>query len=1162
MVVHKNDKTEVHNKKFKKSMLAMCVMALGASAIAQTDSAVDADVEEVVVTGMRQSLQNAQDIKRNSSTFVDSVTASDIGALPDRSVLEALQRVPGVSIERFAAVDDPDHMSAEGSGAVIRGMTATRSEFNGRDSFTANSGRGLSFQDVSPEMMAGVDVYKNQTADMIEGGIGGTVSLRTRKPFDQDGMMTAFSAEATYGDLSEETKPTISALFSNRWETSAGEFGFLINGVSSKMTTENHNMQADVYKRYLPCWLPGAEAFDKRSEGLPCPVTNLDYGATEEEKVAERLKGKDYETYGQVWMPSGTNFLVKEDQREREGINTSFQWKDNDDKFLVTAEYIRSKSKLDWWEDAMKYQGGYKDTDRRIRPYGDSEFLFDDKGRFISGDMSDGNGEWRANGQPGRQVDGVWEEQASLRYPNSWDSLPVSIPQFGQKFQMDTRGVFGETLVEDFSANVKWTPDDVWTVELDLQHVKAETTNDDMALHLGVAGLQSVNLGGSTPTVSITEPWGGARDDNRELWDNFATIPGFTNDPAGDANYFTDPTSYWWRSGMSHYERSNGDSDAVRLDVARDFDNLGPIRKVKAGVRWAEREQTVRSTGWGWGAVSPEWAEGALYVDQTPNQADWVQVNDWSNFHRGGIMDIEGGNKMLGIKHSVVANISKNRLCPGDEGFPEMSASGNLEPYHCMEGNDDKYGLFQPNDVAITSEINTAAYVRVDFAFDDIKYPIIGNVGLRYVKLERESTGYITTAELDKNYKPDEETPPAGLSLPLNGQAVKDYMDSKISDGTYADIDAFAKGESKWLNQPYNWLSEADRRYGDSASGWSLAESDYDAVLPSLNLKMELSDELIGRFAYAKAIAYPDMGDVRNNIRLGTEGATFTYDSYEVEQNGEIVKVQIPNAIDIGEWNGSGGNTYLQPMESDQFDTSLEWYFAPSGSLTTTLFYKDLKNFFVQGAMPQRIANPMYPDEIRTVEVTTTRNGGKGNMWGYELAYQQFFDFLPSPYDGFGVQATYTKIKSDGVPNNEEDYGDSDWTAPQDDGLDNENDTGARVNLNNVPLQGQSDETINFTLMYEKYDWQLRAAYNWRSKYLLTTRDVISKYPLWSDDIGMLDASIMYNINDNITIGLQGTNLTNEQTKTLMILDDAGTTAGRSWFVMDRRYTLSLRAKF
>lgn len=80
-----------------------------------TLQATDASGNDLIVTGYRQSLQSAQSLKRNSDSIVDSVTAEDIGALPDRSVVETLQRIPGVSISRFAAGVDPDHFSVEGS---------------------------------------------------------------------------------------------------------------------------------------------------------------------------------------------------------------------------------------------------------------------------------------------------------------------------------------------------------------------------------------------------------------------------------------------------------------------------------------------------------------------------------------------------------------------------------------------------------------------------------------------------------------------------------------------------------------------------------------------------------------------------------------------------------------------------------------------------------------------------------------------------------------------------------------------------------------------------------------------------------------------------------------------------------------------------------------
>ena len=125
-----------------------------------------------------QSLKTSQNIKRNSDTVVDVITSQDIGALPDRSVTEALQRVPGVAINRFAGTSDPDHFSAEGSGVIIRGLTYVASEFNGRDTFsTGVYGQAINFQDVPAELLGSVEVYKEETADRIEGGLSGTVNM-------------------------------------------------------------------------------------------------------------------------------------------------------------------------------------------------------------------------------------------------------------------------------------------------------------------------------------------------------------------------------------------------------------------------------------------------------------------------------------------------------------------------------------------------------------------------------------------------------------------------------------------------------------------------------------------------------------------------------------------------------------------------------------------------------------------------------------------------------------------------------------------------------------------------------------------------------------------------------------------------------------------------
>jgi len=152
-------------------------------------------LQEVVVVGVKQAISTSQQIKKVAPTFVDSVTATDIGAFPDKSASESLQRLPGVNVNRLQSNDDSTHPSGEPTNILIRGLSQVRTELNGRDTFSADSGRGLNFNDISPELLSRADAYKNQTADMIDGGIAGTVDMRTRLPFDQDGHVLVASVQ-------------------------------------------------------------------------------------------------------------------------------------------------------------------------------------------------------------------------------------------------------------------------------------------------------------------------------------------------------------------------------------------------------------------------------------------------------------------------------------------------------------------------------------------------------------------------------------------------------------------------------------------------------------------------------------------------------------------------------------------------------------------------------------------------------------------------------------------------------------------------------------------------------------------------------------------------------------------------------------------------------
>jgi iron complex outermembrane recepter protein len=192
---------------------------LAPAALAQVPP--DVQLGTVVVVGARASLAGAQQIKQDKLEIVDSVVADDIAKLPDFSVTDALQRITGVQIARDRG---------EGTGVTIRGLTQMETLLNGREVFTAGTGRTLDFADIAAEMVAGIDVYKTSSAAQLEGGLGGSIDLRTRRPFDFPGREGVASVRLIRGDLAASTKGQVSVLASHRWKTAgAGEFGALVN---------------------------------------------------------------------------------------------------------------------------------------------------------------------------------------------------------------------------------------------------------------------------------------------------------------------------------------------------------------------------------------------------------------------------------------------------------------------------------------------------------------------------------------------------------------------------------------------------------------------------------------------------------------------------------------------------------------------------------------------------------------------------------------------------------------------------------------------------------------------------------------------------------------------------------------------------------------------
>ena len=238
-------------------------------------------------------------------------------------------------------------------------------------------------------------------------------------------------------------------------------------------------------------------------------------------------------------------------------------------------------------------------------------------------------------------------------------------------------------------------------------------------------------------------------------------------------------------------------------------------------------------------------------------------------------------------------------------------------------------------------------------------------------------------------------------------------------------------------------------------------------TLPSLSLKATLAPGVIARLVAGKAIQRPNFADFNPGLRLYPSNGNTTLSV------------------------GNAGNPALKPIESKNVDATLEWYFAPTGSVTATLFRHNFSNFLVFKGLPETYDGVTYT-------VTRPYNAQKGHLEGAEFSYRQFYDKLPGAFSGLGLEANFTYMKG---------------------GLTD----AISGTSNNFP--GMSKTALNLVGLYEKYDWYARLAYNWRSSFVAEYNYRAPGQDLKVDALRWLDASIGYHVNKQLTISLDANNL-------------------------------------
>lgn len=298
-----------------RTLLATAIMSsLGASNYVYAEQSAQTEVEEIVVQGYRNSLLKAKDLKRNAVGAQDSIVAEDIADFPDLNLADSLQRVPGIAITREGG--EGRQISLRGLGpnftqVQLNGMEALGTSSSAMDSRgSVSRSRAFDFNIFASELFQRVDVKKSFSAEMDEGGIGGTVGLHTAKPFDFDGFNTAISGQLGDNSQTDDVSPRFAALISDTWDD---KFGALFSIAYSKRDVNEQG-----YNTYR--W--------RKKNASGSDISELS------DELQDKINNEE------VSFSRGSRYSLFENQQERLGTTLALQYRpSNNLEFSFDALY-------------------------------------------------------------------------------------------------------------------------------------------------------------------------------------------------------------------------------------------------------------------------------------------------------------------------------------------------------------------------------------------------------------------------------------------------------------------------------------------------------------------------------------------------------------------------------------------------------------------------------------------------------------------------------------------------------------------------------------------------------------------------------------------------------------------------------------------------------
>ena len=540
-------------RNFAKSQLAAAVslaMAGGAVYGQQAEPGAQA-IEQIVVTGIRQSLRASMDLKRNTDGVVDAITAEDIGDFPDSNLAESLQRITGVSIDRERG---------EGARVTVRGFGPDFNLvlLNGRQMPTSSGlGRSFDFGDLAAEGISAVEVYKSGQADVPTGGIGSTLNIRTTRPLESPGLNFTAAASGLHDQSTEKgdsLTPEVSALFSNTFADDTV-------GIALSAVRQERNNGAGTVN------VGGWRTFPGETDNCWCGIGPSEWGGipphTDPNQQNRPGEGDLYS------VPQAIGYEIAEWDRVRTNGQLTLQFRPADN-LTATLDYTyselelsRSYSNLSAW-----FNFGGQETLWTDGPQA-SPLIYTENSSNSDFSMGGGEDAWRTqNGSTGLNL--MWDvsDQLTLEFdyhdsnaersPNSpfGDSALLSTAAFSRD---RTTGYFGADLpVLELGLNDPLSPDDmivtgsVFTNNLSKMDINQATASGTYETDFDFVesidfGIQLTEVNNrSAGSVVQRDAWGGVtqRGAIADLLtpassaSAFANIPG-GSDPRRQTDYYT-----------------------------------------------------------------------------------------------------------------------------------------------------------------------------------------------------------------------------------------------------------------------------------------------------------------------------------------------------------------------------------------------------------------------------------------------------------------------------------------------------------------------------------------------------------------------------------------------------------------------------------------------